>query len=540
MKKGSYFINFALILISFLVSFLVAEIVLRIILFSNIPLFDKLRNPSHYADYFSEDDYWKLQYLFGGEFSPPESPHPVLGWVGSFSRDNFIHNKARGIGNRRPVLLYGDSFAACVVPGACFQDILNYDGTFSEDNYLLNYGVGGYGVDQIFLLFKNSVNKYNNPFVIISLMTHDLDRSILSVRVGQKPYFRVEDGVLRLDEKPIDPDPDAFFSNNPPRIISYLYRKVLYGKYLPEKLTSFLKRENYYKRKKIQVNEKIILEILKELRAKDLDYVFLIFHPHWPGESAIDSSGWRNSFLKRLLDENNVPYIWSEKLIMYEVKANDISVDDLFFDYSTIYLYAGHPTEYLNKLIAKEIKRYVIETEWRNGNYNGETANCTTSYKDSLAHIIPIPTDKESYQYYATSSPVSCSDPSMSKPVSFGSVTSGGDLLSVKVWLNQFSGPVDIYYAFTAITDPEHINVLNQDGKTFKLFSTSKIKDSLSAGITLGIKPWKANITSPINEHLFDMLVSDIPSGRYVVYLMVTPAGSVGSYYLWKISFLIP
>ena len=95
--------------------------------------------------------------------------------------DDSKYRSASYINNRRSVLLYGDSFTGCYSKGDCFEHILNGDEIFSKNNMLLNYGVGGYGVDQIYSRFKNSVDKYNNPFVVMSLMTLDLDRSILTV-----------------------------------------------------------------------------------------------------------------------------------------------------------------------------------------------------------------------------------------------------------------------------------------------------------------------------------------------------------------------
>jgi hypothetical protein len=253
----------------------VVEVGFRMVLFSDIPAFDYLKNAANYADRFSDDDYWKLEHLFGGRFP---QPHPVLGWIaGRFSEDNYLHHEFEQIGERRPVLLYGDSFAACSPEAVCFQDILNNDVEFSKDHYLLNYGVGSYGVDQIFLLFQKSVDLYDNPFVVISFMTFDLDRSILSVRSGQKPYFRVEDDTLKLSGLPINPNPDKFLATNPPQITSYIYRRILYD-YLPSKTVSFLRQDDDRLNQKKLINEKIILEIIKELRAKNIDFVFLIFH----------------------------------------------------------------------------------------------------------------------------------------------------------------------------------------------------------------------------------------------------------------------
>jgi hypothetical protein len=355
MKKMPSSINLIIFLLYLSLCFVFAEIGFRIILFSNIKTFDKLRNPDYFTDYDS-DDYWKLYYLFGGQYKPPKQTHPLLGWIGDFSRDSYIHNKIEDIGHRRPVLLYGDSFAACVGGVLCFQDILNKDETFSKAHYLLNYGVGGYGIDQIFLLFQQSIYHYDDPFVVISLMTLDLDRSILSVRTGQKPFFQIEDNDLKLHGIPINPNPDAFFSANPPQIKSYLYRRIIYSRYLPAQMASLLRHDNDHIRKKIQINEKIILEIVRELRSKNIDYIFLVFHPHWPGVSTLDSdSDWRDDFLSQLFHENNIAYIWSKELFQQDSKDGNHSFDHYIIPGN------GHPTTHFNRIIAEELKSYILK-----------------------------------------------------------------------------------------------------------------------------------------------------------------------------------
>ena len=75
--------NLLLFTFSCLISLLMLEFGLRLILFNDIQGLEKLRNPDLYADYFSEDDYWKLHYLWEYE-PPPETvfqPHPSLGWI---------------------------------------------------------------------------------------------------------------------------------------------------------------------------------------------------------------------------------------------------------------------------------------------------------------------------------------------------------------------------------------------------------------------------------------------------------------------------
>jgi hypothetical protein len=356
MKVPNRIINLTISLVAILVTFIVSEALLRLALFSSNPTFEFLRHPQYYADYFSDDDYWKLYARFDGRHKPPESPHPVLGWVGAFSRDDYSHHQSANIHDRKPVLLYGDSFAKCSQGVLCFEDILNNDNEFSRDHYFLNYGVDGYGADQIFLLLQNTIDLYEDPFVVFSLMTADLDRSILSVRIGQKPRFRIESDTLTLEQTPIYPNPDDFFTENSPRIRSYLYRRILFANFVPNGLRSFLRRESARTNEKMQVNEKIILEAVRELDARGIDYVFVIFHGNWRAVGTIDSEGnWRDRFLKKLLEEHEIPYIWSREIIRAASQDSGTSLEDYFVPHD------GHPTTHYNTLIAERIKRLVLE-----------------------------------------------------------------------------------------------------------------------------------------------------------------------------------
>ena len=346
--------NILLSLITIFICFIIGEIFWRYIVFSKSPLFTSLRKPAFFADYFSDDDYWKLQYLTNGKYKPPQNPHPLLGWVGDFSRESYLHNNYSAIGDKRPVLLYGDSFAQCAGSEICFQEILNNDTLFSKHNYLLNYGVGGYGLDQIYLLFKNSYYLYHNPIVIISLLTEDLDRSILTVRTGQKPYFLIENNQLILKGVPIQNNPQLYFANNPPTIKSYFLNRITHA--IPREVWPGLWNNQSVINRKKEINRKILTEIIKELKDHNIDFFFLVFHGMWKGITTLDfKDDWRDLFIKRILEEANIPYIWSKDIY----KHDNIDRKNTLLKY--FIAGDGHPTTYNNKLIAEEIKKRVIQ-----------------------------------------------------------------------------------------------------------------------------------------------------------------------------------
>ena len=343
--KKNFIRGVLLVLVSTLLSLVAAEYVFRWMIFSNHRLFSHLKNPGLYADNPS-DDYWKLYYLFDGPIKPPANPQSLLGWTGRFDRDTYEHRNADSTGNKRPVLIYGDSFVLCVDSVECFEELLNNDPAFKEKNYLLNYGAPGYGVDQIYLLCSLSVKKFTNPFVVVSIMPTDMDRCMLSVRTGQKPYFTNEEGGLVLKGVPINPKPEEFFNEHPPAISSYLYSRFLHSN-----LNGFIHENENEKRQKIcNLNEKIILKADSELKSQNVDYVFMIF------DNLYNEDGdWRSEFLLKLFSRNNIPFIYTPDLIFADKDFPE-------YDYGAYCILGdGHPKSHYNRIVSEEIKKYVFD-----------------------------------------------------------------------------------------------------------------------------------------------------------------------------------
>lgn len=346
------FRKIALTLVVAALTLLGAELAFRALLSSDLEIAAPLRDPELYADSYSEDLYWKLYYRWDGRHRPPERPHPVLGWVGDFDRESYRHDDAGSLEGRRPVLLYGDSFARCVQREPCFQDILNADPAFARDRYLLNYGVGGYGLDQIFLLLRNSVGLYEDPFVVVSLLTFDLDRAALSVRTGQKPRFRTAGEGLELEPTPIYPQAEDFFAEHPPAVGSYLWRKLIHSDLLPPSLSWRLRGEAAHRRLKTELGRRLFAAIGDELGRRGLEFVFVVFHTQYPdpGEPP-EPPGWRNRLLRSLVEESGVPYVWSAEVLAEDIRAHGLDRE--------AYIDPGHrhPTARYNRLIAAEIER---------------------------------------------------------------------------------------------------------------------------------------------------------------------------------------
>jgi len=148
-----------------------------------------------------------------------------------------------------------------------------------------------------------------------------------------------------------------------------------------------------------------------------------------------------------------------------------------------------------------------------------------TSATNSFA-AIPLPAGREVFTYPPTASPVASMDPAQAEPIGVGIVAEGGYFLSLRVSLNQCSGPVDVYLVlFFPAFDPDNYYFLKSD-YTFQTVSQ-------------GVEPWKQNVNGPINEALFSNIPTSIlPPGTHYLGLLITPPGNPTTYYLWITSFI--
>jgi hypothetical protein len=332
------------------VTLALCEVVFRTLLFSDSRIVEKFKKPELYFNYFTDDGFWVLNFLFGGPSGKPPTRniHPLLGWTHRYDANTYRHFDILEVGKRRPVLMYGDSFGMCVTK-KCFQHYFNEDPELSKKCYFLNYSTGAHGIDQMYLLFQKSVEHFEKPVVIYSLMTQDLDRAALSVFIGQKPYYEIEDGQLRLKGVPLDPDPEHFFRNKRLNVVSYLYR--LLSRKLKQ-VDGFTADPEQIPR--IQALSKLILkEAIVELRRNKTDFFFLIFIPNW-GDSYFfqrDEDDWRLMTILSVLKEENVPYIVTKQFIEERITSQNLKTEDLYFSEKD-----SHPSDLQNEIVFQAMK----------------------------------------------------------------------------------------------------------------------------------------------------------------------------------------
>lgn len=171
---------------------------------------------------------WRARHA-GTSGSPrPEASYafsPTLGWeLRPNVRTERVTSNSQGLrGSReytaeptdgtRRVLCVGDSFTF----GAGLRDdetmparlevALNGDGTGRWE--VLNFGVEGYGTDQLWLYFAEKGLRYKPEIVVLSFFELNLERNVMSFRDYAKPYFTLVDGRLALRNVPVPSPPEV-------------------------------------------------------------------------------------------------------------------------------------------------------------------------------------------------------------------------------------------------------------------------------------------------------------------------------------------
>jgi hypothetical protein len=340
---------------SFLILFFSAvffEICGRIIMnipYIRIPIY---KEPLAFFNYFSDTDVWTLNYKMSGPLARvTKKTHKLVGWRNKNYDDDFIHSDFNKIQNRRPILMYGDSFGACSdkLP-TCFQDYFNADPELNKKCFFLNYSTGAHGIDQIYLVMKNSVAKYTKPYVLLSALTLDADRNAVAAFTSPKPFFEIDDQKrLILRGVPVPENPADFFDNRELDI------SIFFLKYIENKLNGFnpFAISEAHKDKVQTLTASIVEAQINFLRNSGVDFSYLIFVPDYRGQSEIwqsNQSDWRFQTISSKLRELRVPFFSTREWSQEHIKATRLGYDEYFIPND------GHPTDSHNKMIFDNLK----------------------------------------------------------------------------------------------------------------------------------------------------------------------------------------
>lgn len=296
---------------------LLGELALRFFLFGSsrfaIEHGRSLRELGFYGDRASDDEVWKLQWAMNdaARLHDADDPDPLLGWTASVERGTYRHPGADAVGARTPVLLYGDSFSAGVTPLESRFEALLERSDLAPRFALVNYGVGGYGFDQTYLLLRATIDAWadRDPIVLVgAFVDDDFDRSVLTIRGWPKPRFRLEGDVL-VEPEPIVTDLRAWLDEHPREATSYLWRFVKYRRrVLPASLQQWLRGGERRLDEKRALNRALLAAVERLLAERGLRHALVGFL----GEGALTKSPgceWQEPWLDATCKELAIPLV---------------------------------------------------------------------------------------------------------------------------------------------------------------------------------------------------------------------------------------
>jgi len=292
--------------------------------FQSVERIARLRAPSNFARP-NEDEFYELRVLLRQDQRIPEPnrPDPVLGWTPMAMLPGYDHGSRTKVGDQRPVLLFGDSYAIGVVEERDRFQTLFEETEHADSMELVNYGCGGYGLDQICLLAERALPLWaaQRPLVLMSLLVDDdMDRCRLSMRPWPKPRFRVVDGRLELEREPL-PTTAEHMASAFPLAKSWTWRLFLHAGILPERLANRLCGGAAAERRASEVSALLLERIIAELEALDVPFGFVLFH----NRTSIyrpASLEWREALVVDTLERHGVPYV-STRRVLAEHMAQD-------------------------------------------------------------------------------------------------------------------------------------------------------------------------------------------------------------------------
>lgn len=318
---------------------LLAEGALRFVLLSDLARSSgfgwQLRHPELYSSYQSGRLNWKLRALFDpGAGRPSPAFDARVGWLRSaIDPATLAHEDEGSLAARTPVLLFGDSYAQCAEEGSCWQRWLEAS-PLAARYRLLNYGVGGYGLDQILLLLRLVLEHFGArqpaPVVVIGILVDDdLDRPYLGLRNYPKPTFAIEDGELVLH--PLEQsDSLSYVSAHPLGVRSFLWRWLLFGTGLFSSETAIARTDEAdHVAVKEALGRSLVREIERELVARDVPHFYLLFHAH-DALVAPGPYGWQEPLLYRELEQLHASFVSSKRFLRAYLARPGTHEDDLF------------------------------------------------------------------------------------------------------------------------------------------------------------------------------------------------------------------
>ena len=312
------FLNFIKFILLF---FFFTEIIFQFLFYTESAIFKK---PILFYNPYCDQEYWnKSKSSHNKEIY---TYHPTLSII---KKNQFFDINNKKIDENDRLIFYGSSFI----------DHKFFIQLFKEDR---NFAVRSYGLDQIYLSYLITKNKFIGRTLVFGFLPEDLDRILFNKRNYNKVKYIKENDNFVPTNIPVDPLKETEMSND---FFSYRFLKSI----------TYLILNNFdYKKSKCKSDFKkefflhFLQNVINEAKINNQNLIFVTFGFQ---DEINNKPSWRYEFIKQALQKNNVIHIDTKKIIENDIKKNQSKVEKY---YSKIDL---HYSEKANKLVAKEIKK---------------------------------------------------------------------------------------------------------------------------------------------------------------------------------------
>ncbi len=255
------------------------------------------------------------------------------------------------------MLFFGDSFTEG------FTDYLEkipqlLDSTFS-DLRVLNLGVMGYGLDQMYLRMTQVVGLFDRPHLVFGVLFDDLDRVAYALRETPKPYFDVRGDTLQLRNVPISPRVSDWGDAYPPRGRSYVLallqgavNRALRMHWAYDLAFEWTPGERTAGRERKQ---EVTTALVRRIRAEAVQHGARLTFVLFPHTEHITHRGWREEFFTALLESQGVDYVYLKPALLQRVEEEQLRW------WRDVYGLQSHPTAAENRFLAAHIARCLHE-----------------------------------------------------------------------------------------------------------------------------------------------------------------------------------
>jgi hypothetical protein len=288
--------------------------------------------------------------------------HPMLGWTKEPSTpdnpmglDQRDLARLRAIPGNRKILFFGDSFiAGYTPPDVRIPQLLEEK---LEHSTVLNLGVGGYGLDQMYLFLSTLSPMVDTAHVIVGVFYNDIDRCLFELREAPKPFFRVRETNLILSGVPLPSDPLQWLRQYPPPEKSYLaaaFDGLLYrvctSRFVVERAFWLHPSETAARRpEKVAIASHLFENFREACRIRGFRLTIVLF----PFKEHLVHDGWYEAFARDTLTRMGIDYVDLKPALAKRVNDRHLKW------WKDVYTEREHPSEEENLVFATEIAKHL-------------------------------------------------------------------------------------------------------------------------------------------------------------------------------------